>query len=109
MENFKTDTEKILSLFDYDKEKNGVNPNVVWFYILVSFAISLLLLVWFGSTLFLQVRTDSFFKNVNEARRVPSVTIDKERLAETTGLYEEKRRTQNERKNIRLWVEDPSL
>ncbi|OGG73055.1 hypothetical protein A3A38_01910 [Candidatus Kaiserbacteria bacterium RIFCSPLOWO2_01_FULL_53_17] len=83
-------------------------PYGTWAFVLSSFAFCLILIVWFGVSLFFGVSNGAFFADGGAPARAFKETLDQKRLGETTGRYKARALMLEKRKQSPFWVEDPS-
>lgn len=100
---------KITALFDYDKEKREFRAYDAWLFILSSFAVLFILILWFGGTLFWDISHDRFWDTEGVAARTFKDVIDKDRLEQVTERYAKQREVLEARKQTPLSAPDPSI
>ena len=99
----------IAALSDYDKEKREFPVYDAWLFILCSFAVLLILIVWFGGMLFWNISHDRFWEQKSTATQTSRNSIDKDRLAQVLARYAERRTLLETRKESSFSATDPSL
>lgn len=100
---------KITGWRDYDKEKREFPVYAAWLFILASFAVLLILILWFGGMLFFRISEDRFWGQRTAAIPTRKDVIDKDRLEQVAERYAEQREVLETRKHARLSAEDPSI
>lgn len=101
---------KIAGWRDYDKEKREFRVYNAWLLILASFALLLILIVWFGGTLFWSISHDRFWSPKNALMQTKKDVIDKGRLERVLARYAKQRELLETRKGTRSFVvADPSI
>ena len=100
---------KIATFSDYDKEKREFPVYDAWLFILCSFAVLLILIVWFGGMLFWNISHDRFWEQKSTTTQTSRNSIDKDRLAQVLARYAERRALLETRKQTPIMASDPSL
>src|SRR3989344_3588066 len=100
---------KITALFDYDKEKREFRVYDAWLFILCSFAVLFILILWFGGMLFWNISHDRFWEHESPPARTLRESLDKDRLEHILARYAERRDTLETRKKSPLSAADPSI
>ncbi len=109
MDYLETTKNKVTALFDYDKEKREFPVYGAWLFILASSSLALILVVWFGGVLFLDISSGRFWEQKGSRAQTFKDVIDKNRLEQVNSRYAEQKELLETRKQTPLSAPDPSF